>query len=405
MTGTKASISLAELDAAEPIDMVLAAARELRPRVAEAASVIERERQLPPDLVAELREAGLFHMTIPKSLGGRETNPVVANRVIEEIAAGDGSAGWCVMLAVQTGAESGFLPEEYAREIWGSGGICAGVARPIGRAVRTTDPEEGFIVSGRWPFASGSSHADWFGAESTIYNNDDDEPSLDAAGNPRTRMLFVPRSAVTLHDTWDTTGLRGTASNDFSVEGVFVPAGRGHQVLVDPPLHDWPLFRALPLAFVSHGSQALGVARGAIETAASVATSKGGWGGVSLREIPRIQTAIAEATALVESARSFLYGASDELWQAAQQGDYESDRAARLRARVRLATSHAATSSVRAVDIVHAAVGTTSIFRESPLERQFRDIHTAASHVMIGPLTYEAAGRFELGLEPGFPYF
>jgi hypothetical protein len=72
---------------------------------------------------------------------------------------------------------------------------------------------------------------------------------------------------------------------------------------------------------------------------------------------------------------------------------------------VRLAASHATRASVQAVDLVHGAVATSAIFTGSPLERQFRDIHTAAAHVMIGPLTYQAAGRVQLGLGPDFPFF
>lgn len=78
------------------------AARGLRGRITEAAPLIEHERQLPGSLVDEMREAGLFHMTIPQSLGGLEANPVAAARAVEEIAYADGSAAVCVMLAAQS---------------------------------------------------------------------------------------------------------------------------------------------------------------------------------------------------------------------------------------------------------------------------------------------------------------
>jgi len=55
--------------------------------------------------------------------------------------------------------------------------------------------------------------------------------------------------------------------------------------------------------------------------------------------------------------------------------------------------------------MLHAALATSAIFTSSPLERPFRDIHTASAHVMIGPMTYEAAGRVKLGLEAEFPFF
>jgi hypothetical protein len=45
------------------------------------------------------------------------------------------------------------------------------------------------------------------------------------------------------------------------------------------------------------------------------------------------------------------------------------------------------------------------VFKKTPLERHFRDIHTAAAHVMVGTLVMEAAGRVELGMSPEFPFF
>jgi alkylation response protein AidB-like acyl-CoA dehydrogenase len=376
------------------------AARGLTERIRAAAPLIEEGRQLPPDLVAAMRDAGLFHMVVPESLGGREANPVAAARAVEEVAFADGSAGWCVMLAAQSAGFAGLLPEAAAREIYGDGGIVAGTARPIGRATETETPEHGFIVSGRWPFASGSSHATWFMGECILY--DGDEPRRDEAGNAVSWAMFVPREDVTVYDTWHTTGLRGTASNDFSIDSVFVPVRRSFTTLTATPVHPSVLFRFPHVIFMNHGSHALGIARAALEAATEVANTKRGWGDQPLREVLRIQTVIAEATALIESARLYLYTTADQLWADAQAG-VEDTRI--LRARVRLAASHAARSAVQAVDLLHSTMGTTAIFTQSPLERQFRDIHTAAAHVMIGPLTYQAAGRVELGLEPDFPFF
>jgi indole-3-acetate monooxygenase len=381
-------------------EQLLARARELVPQLRSRSAEIERERRLPADVVETLREAGFMHALLPRDLGGLEQDPVASARIVEEIARGDGSAGWCVMLAAQSCGFAGFLPAEDSRLIWGNGGIVAGTARPIGRAVATSSPEEGFVVSGRWPFASGSSHATWFGAECILYDGEDKR--RDASGNEVTRMLFVPASEVTIHDTWDTMGLQGTASNDFSIEHAFVPAQRGFQMLVTRPKHDWPLYRVEPLPFINHGSHSIGLARGALECAMDVAEKKQGWGGVLLREMPRLQSTIAEATALVGSASNYLYESSWQLWQQALKG---GDTDPRLRATVRLANSHAVRASVQAVDMLHAIAGTSSVFASSPLARQFRDIHTASAHVMIGSMTFEAAGRVLMGMEPRFPFF
>jgi indole-3-acetate monooxygenase len=378
---------------------LLLKAREFAPRIKDYSGTIDRERKLPSELVDAMRNAGFFHALLPRDVGGQEADPITAARVVEELARGDGSAGWCVMLAAQSCSFAGFMPKEDSLAIYSNGGIVAGTARPIGRAVATNQPAEGFIVSGRWPFASGSSHATWFAGECIIY--DGDEPRRDSDGNEVSRMCFFPASATEIIDTWDTMGLRGTASNDFSTEGTFVPKSRGFQVLVDKPVHEWPLYRYEPLAFINHGTHALGVARGAIDSAMDVAMTKHGWGGVMMKEVPRMQAAIAEATAAVDSAATYLYDTAWRLWQCALAGEDD----VRLRGAVRLAASHAMKASLQAVDTLHAAVATTGIFNASPISRQFRDIHTASAHVMIGTMTIEAAGRVILGDESGFPFF
>ncbi len=378
----------------------VAVARELTPRIRELAPRIERERRLPQELVDDLVAAGLMHLLIPKSYGGHEVDPVTAARAVEEVALADGSAGWCVMLAAQSGSFAGLTLPETAREVWGGGAIVAGAARPIGRA-QWLDSRRGFTLTGRWPFASGSSHATWFSAEAPVY--DGDAIRRDEAGHEVSRAYLVPRAQVTVHDTWDTTGLRGTASHDYSIDAAFVPEAHSFHMF-SAPQHPWALYRAPALVFMNHGSHALGLARAALEGAREIATTKRGWGGVALASMPRVQATIAEATVVVESARSYLYATADELWQSLLGGASDEDLGAQ-RARVRLAAAHAASASVRATDLVHAAMGATSIFTGNPIERQFRDVHTAAAHVMIGPLIYEAAGRVELGLEADFPFF
>lgn len=380
---------------------IRATTRKLVPLVRDASSEIERDRSLPPWLVETFRERGLFHLLVPSAFDGLECDPVVASEVVEELAVVDASAAWCVMLAAQAAAFAGFLATEHARTVWGDGGIVAGTARPIGRAEQVLVPERGYVVSGRWPFASGSRHADWFAAECVVY--DEGEPLRDDNGNDVTRLLMVPADEVTIHDTWNTTGLRGTASNDFSVNQAFVPHGRGFQVMVDEPIHPWLLYRALPLVFINHGAHALGIARGALQAVAAIAATKPAWGNQNvLREEQRVQLQYAEALALVESARCFFYDTARDYWQQCLEGNVEDNL---QRAKVRLATSNAVTSSVRAVDILHRSMGTSGIFSASPLERQFRDIHTAGAHVMVSPLSFEAAGRVALGLDAEFPFF
>ncbi len=125
------------------------AARSLEPAIRLAAPEIEREGRLPESLVRSFNDAGLFHLMITEDLGGIEADPISAAKVVEEVAKVDGSAGWCIMIAAQCAAFSGFMPPAEVNMVWGNGGIVAGTARPIGRAVATDSPEPGFIVSGK----------------------------------------------------------------------------------------------------------------------------------------------------------------------------------------------------------------------------------------------------------------
>jgi alkylation response protein AidB-like acyl-CoA dehydrogenase len=346
-----------------------------------------------------LAGAGFFRMAVPRSLGGLEADPVTMARVVEELSAADGSVGWCVSLAYQLGGTLAFLPERAAREIFSSPEtVLAGVARPIGRAVPV---EGGYRVTGRWPFASGSSHADWFVGECLIM--DGDEPRRDVDGNPVSYAFFFPASDCTIHDTWTAIGLRGTASNDFSVSDAFVPENRCYPFHQGTPRIDGPLYQEKVFWFLGHGSHALGIARAALETVVDMAVTKSAFSGRGgLADQTRLQAQVAEAQALIESGRMYLYSVADGCWQTAASGCRLSDA---QRAQVRLATSNAARNARMAVDLLHSAAGTAAIFAESPLDRPFRDMHTAVAHVMIGPVTYEAAGRVALGLSAGMPFF
>lgn len=389
-------------EAAGDVPAPIRAAQELLPKVRAAADDIERERRLPRDLVDALLDAGLFHLLAPAEAAGSGCDPITAAQVVEEVATVDGSTAWCLMIAAQNAALLGFLGRDaLAAMQFGPRDIACGVARPIGRAVRTSTPEPGYTVSGRWPFASGSSHATWFGAECVVY--DGDASVRDANGNEVTRFTWLRRKDVTVIDTWDTTGLRGTASHDFSAEGAFCPADRGHQMLVTRGELDFPLLHAEPLVFINQGSVCLGLARGVIETAIGIARTKPGWGtDQPLGQTPRFQGAVGEAIATVEAARAYLYGVSRALWEAALSGEAGDPR---LRSRVHLAKSIAAQASRRAADLVADETGSAAFIARAGLERKVRDVRTGAAHIMVSPLTIQAAARVEMGHEAGFPFF
>jgi indole-3-acetate monooxygenase len=72
---------------------LLASARALGPMISPHAEATGRDRRLARPVLEAMREAGLFRMFTPRSLGGLEADPVTVARVAEEIASFD-SAGW-----------------------------------------------------------------------------------------------------------------------------------------------------------------------------------------------------------------------------------------------------------------------------------------------------------------------
>lgn len=135
-------------------DIVTAAVR-LAPAVRAAAGDAEQARQTPPSLAAEIAKAGIYQMYLPRSMGGPETPPLIAFRVVEELSKADGSVGWCTMIAAAMSLNLGRLPAEVGRELAGSPADyrAAGSARVGGRAWPVTG---GYRVKGRWNLPVGS---------------------------------------------------------------------------------------------------------------------------------------------------------------------------------------------------------------------------------------------------------
>ena len=377
----------------------VAAARTIGTRASEAAPDGEKGRRLVPTLASAMAESGLFRMLVPRALGGLETDPATMVEVLAEVARGDGAAGWCAMIASTTAVLSAWLPEEHAREIFGDpSAVTGGVFHPRGRAIARDD---GFLVSGRWTFASGCEHSSWLLGGALVFDSPDAaRPRLRPDGAPDARLFFFPASDVRIHDTWSTSGLRGTGSHDIEVRDLQVPAGRAAWP-ADPPLRSEPLYRFPVFGMLALGiaGVALGIARGAIDDLASLAVAKVPTGGRRrLAERSGTQADVARAEAMVAGARAHVHDAIGSAWERARRGD---ELGLRDRALLRLAATDAVRRAAEAVDLMYEAGGGSAIHDSSPLSRRFRDVHVATQHVMVAKPTYEVAGRVLLGLDPG----
>jgi alkylation response protein AidB-like acyl-CoA dehydrogenase len=257
----------------------------------------------------------------------------------------------------------------------------------------TASPVEGgYRVTARWPFGSGSGHAKWLLGGSLV------SPTEGSDERPQARMFFFPREEVTIHDTWQVSGLRGTGSNDFEVTGQFVPARRtcpigGGKVWASGPLYRFPLYGLLALGVAS---VSLGIARAAIDELHELATAKTPTGSTRLlAERASAQSGLAEAEALLRSARAFMRETVTTAQARAESGDRLT---LNERALLRLSATTAAQNCARAVDICYNLGGASSIYAQNPLQRHFRDVHTVTQHVMVGQPTLEVAGRVFLDI-------
>jgi len=373
----------------------LAKVEELAPLIEASADESERSRRLALPVVEVMSRAGLFRLWVPRSLGGAEVDIATVVRVVEAVSRIDGAAGWCLTIAGNTCLPAGYLPSGAARDIYARDSmlVTAGTWPAFGQAVAV---EGGYRATGRWPFASGCQHAGWVQGGCRIL--DGDKARLEANGMPAVRVLFFPAASCEILDTWDTTGMRGTGSHDFTVNDVFVPNERTVSFHARP-VEEGPLY-ALPIIVLSSApiaAVALGVARRAIDILTEISRVK-----VAMRsqqvlsQSAMLQADLGRAEGLLRSGRALLYQTIDEVWQIVSAGRLLS---VSDRAMLSLASTHAASSAIRAVDLAFSAAGSAAIYTRTRLERCLRDVRTVGHHIAVARPNYELVGKALLGFD------
>jgi alkylation response protein AidB-like acyl-CoA dehydrogenase len=389
---------------------LLEAAQGLSPAIVAAAADIEREQRWPVALIEAFAEADLFRMLVPRALGGSEVSLAIYADIIEALAKADGSVAWCLAQAVTCSLMAAFLPDEAAMEIFGcptavvaSGPGTPGVAVPV---------EGGYRLTGRWSYASGCHHATWFAGGATVVGEDGNQ-QLTEGGLPIPLMTFFPVSDAAIIPAWQVSGLRGTGSDDYTVENLFVPLHRCVTYPLRQPYQSGPLydsaagasvvgFQGFQTAFtVGFASVALGLARATLDAFLEFAVTKQLSRAEGLLcEQPLVQWQIGHAEAMLRSSRGFLQQTISEVWEdILQLGTFAPNG----RALLRLAATHAIHESVRVVDAVHQAAGAAAIFTSNPFERRFRDIHAVTQQAQGRIEHYQTVGKFYLGIPAEYP--
>ena len=355
---------------------------------------------MPPELVQGLVEAGLFRMLLPAELGGLELDLPAFARTVEELARADASVAWCIGQANGLAAYMAYLDPSAGHEVFGRAPVLLangpGEGNRPGRAVET---EGGYLVSGRWNFASGIGHATWLLAICHLYAADG-TPRQDPDGKPAQRLLLVPKASATLHDTWHVSGLRGTGSQSFSLADVFVPAACAVWISAGQRRQQGPLylFSNNGVFGPAFGSVALGIAHTSLSTLKDFASGKVPRGlERSIAENATVQAAVALAQARLGAARAYLHQTLGEVWDSVvRDGVLHVEQ----QVAVRLAATHATHEAAAVVDSVYTLAGSNAIFEDRPWERRFRDIHAVTQQLQARRDHYEHVGKFLLGLGP-----
>ena len=382
-------------------DQLIAGIRVNRGKFESAGERAEELRTLPHDAVAILRSLGLFWLKTPAELGGTPLPPVEFCDVIEELAYVDTSTAWAAMIGAGcNGLLGGWLSDDGARRIFGSASdsarpVVAGQLAPRGTGHHTAG---GYLVSGRWSFASGIVHADWLMGAFRPDDGDGVAADGDAAGGTgfgRMVVFGVPKAQAEVIDNWHVAGLQGTGSLDFSVDSVFVPTEMTYDLGM-PAVRGGDLFCLGMPAFVSNEVPplAVGLARRALDDMTEIATHTARFpGSPTVSERAVFHKELGRAEIRIRAARAAHREAMAAAWDSAVAGNIPGED---LQLAVTTASIYAVETCADVVGDLFRYGGGRALALTNPMQRHLRNALAARQHLALSEENYEAAGRYLL---------
>lgn len=371
----------------------VAQARQLAPLIEGAADRIEADGKLTSEVVEALQEYGLFAVGVPRSAGGSGGSVIDMIGVLEELARADGSTGWVTMVYwIGVLLHAGYLPLESSSELFLAGKPTprfAGAAAPTGKGVKV---EGGYLISGTWPFGSGSDWSTWLGLGFLVTDREG-KPVPGPDGKPEVRYAVTPRESGAISRNWDVTGLRGTGSHDIVVEEAFVPDNYVIDAYSTTPVRKDPVFylgKDLS-AWAGHSAVTLGLMKRALQEVATIATGKVRRGyPTTVDQYPVFDFEFAKADAKYRSARAYLIATYEEATEQAQR-DGAVSAVTRARAHQAAVWVHRVADEVVSFARLWAA---SQAFRNpSNLGRVIRDAEVATLHLHIDNIHFVTSGR------------
>lgn len=363
---------------------VLDAVREMAPRLAARAAHIDESRRIPDETIRELGAAGVFRMLQPRRYGGAETDPMRFYEVVRALSAACGSTGWIASVVGVHPWHLALFEDRAQEDVWGrdESALVSSAYAPVGRLRRTRG---GYRLSGTWMFSSGCEYASWALLGGMV---------VGAEGRPVDFVTaLVPDDDYSIRDVWNVVGMRGTRSNEITVEDVFVP---DHRVVRNfdtaklrgpgQKVNTGPLYR-LPFASLFATTVAVpvvGVVEGCYDEYLSAMRERVrlSLGGGRFVDDPFAQVAVGRASSEIDAATLQLERNMRDLWTHAKAGE---DIPLSLRLRTRRDQVRATERAVEAIDLLFKTAGGSSLFLGNVVERAWRDAHAGSMHVANEP--------------------
>ena len=375
---------------------LMAKATALVPLLRAKAAETERARRIPDEVIAAVEKTGLFRMRAPKRFGGYEADLRVYMDVVTELGRGCGSTAWIAFISIATAWIAAQFSDQAQREVFEGNPD----ARTIG-VLAMSEParaiDGGYLVSGRWPYASNCLHAHW--AILAV--------PLPLDGGIAPGVILAPMSDLKIEDTWHVVAMRGTGSQTVIGENLFVPA---HRVLpvetlakgLSPRTNtDELIYREsfMPTAIIAVAPPILGMAQAALDltlerlNAASKPIAYTFYD--DARKAPSMQLALAQAATLIDTASMLMRCWSDEIASAARAGE---DFAFTKRAKLRMDIGHTMKCCRDAVALLLSVQGASAFAESNPIQRVWRDLEMASRHGLLsGEVPHEIYGRALVG--------
>ena len=404
------------MNAQQPDEVMMRAAQTVADRLAARAPDVDKTRQIPPETVQELHEAGLLAMAIPQGLGGAGADLVTQTAVFEVIGGACGSTAWCLYNHIGTHSVihglMGRPSLPYLRAIVEEGALMAISHLPVGSGRPVPG---GYVVNGRWLFVSGSYRARWAFLSAQVPGPAPDWAPKEEEPEPpeiHSRMMAVALDSpgVRIDDTWNAMSLRGSMSNDVVVEEVFVPEDQAplHQVPdsheawppgIDPASRNKGVIHPLVPAAIHLPALILGIAQAALRD--TIEYGKGhamSLGGQMRGSMPGNQFAIADAAMLIEAGRAFLYQEARTMENRRQAGSRPTpDEVCNLH----MAGVVARENAQRALERLFSVRGAHGLYQTGNFERYYRDVRAGTLMAGSAPdLERELVGKHLFGIAP-----